>query len=48
VALLALVLFPFVWLIALPFRLLGIAVEGVFALMKALLFLPARIFGYRG
>ena len=48
VALLALVLFPFVWLIALPFRLLGIAVEGVFALMKALLFLPARILGHRG
>jgi hypothetical protein len=48
VALLALVLFPIVWLIALPFRLLGVAVEGVFALLKALLFLPARIFGYRG
>jgi hypothetical protein len=48
VALLALVLFPLVWLIALPFQLLGIAVEGVFALMKALLFLPARILGYRG
>jgi hypothetical protein len=48
VALLALVLFPFVWLIALPFRLLGIAVEGVFALLKALLFLPARILGHRG
>jgi hypothetical protein len=48
VALLALLLFPLVWLIALPFRLLGIAVEGVFALMKALLFLPARILGHRG
>jgi hypothetical protein len=48
VALLALVLFPLVWLIALPLRLLGIAVEGVFALMKALLFLPARILGHRG
>lgn len=48
VALLALVLFPIVWLVALPFRLLGIAVEGVFALLKALLFLPARILGYRG
>jgi hypothetical protein len=47
VALLALVLFPIVWLLALPFRLLGIAVEGVFALMKALLLLPARILGYR-
>jgi hypothetical protein len=48
VALLALLLFPLVWLIALPFRLLGIAVEGVFALMKALLFLPARVLGHRG
>jgi hypothetical protein len=48
VALLALVLFPIVWLVALPFRLLGIAVEGVFALLKALLFLPARILGHRG
>jgi hypothetical protein len=48
VALLALVLLPIVWLIALPFRLIGVAVEGVFALMKALLFLPARILGYRG
>jgi hypothetical protein len=42
-ALLALVLWPFVWLIALPFRLLGIAVDGVFAFLRALLTLPARI-----
>ena len=48
VALLALVLFPIVWLVALPFRLLGIAVEGVFALLKDLLFLPSRILGHRG
>jgi hypothetical protein len=48
VALLALLLFPFVWLIALPFRLLGIAVEGVFALLRAILFLPARLLGHRG
>lgn len=41
-ALLALVLWPIVWLLTLPFRLLGIAVEGVFALLRALLFLPAR------
>lgn len=46
-ALLALLLYPLVWLIALPFRLIGISVEAVFALLKALLFLPARIFGYR-
>jgi hypothetical protein len=42
-ALLALVLYPLVWLISLPFRLLGIAVGGVFELLRALLTLPARI-----
>jgi hypothetical protein len=42
-ALLALVLYPMVWLLLLPFRLLGMAVEGVFSFLKALLFLPARI-----
>ncbi len=42
-ALLALVLWPVVWLLTLPFRLLGVAVEGVFALLRALLFLPARV-----
>jgi len=42
-ALLALVLYPIVWLILLPFKLLGVAVEGVFELLKALLFLPARV-----
>jgi hypothetical protein len=42
-ALLALVLYPLVWLILLPFRLVGIAVEGVLELIKALLLLPARI-----
>jgi hypothetical protein len=42
-ALLALVLYPFVWLILLPFRLLGIAVGGVLALVKAVIFLPARL-----
>jgi hypothetical protein len=47
VALLALVLWPIVWLLTLPFRLLGIAVEGVFALLRALLFLPARVIGGR-
>ena len=48
VALLVLVLFPAVWVLALPFRLVGIAVEAIFALLKALLFLPARILGHRG
>jgi hypothetical protein len=46
-ALIALVLYPFVWLILLPFRLVGIAVDGVFGLLKALLFLPARVLGGR-
>ena len=47
VALLALVLYPFVWLVLLPFRLIGIAVEGVFAFLKAVVFLPARVLGGR-
>lgn len=42
-ALLALVLYPLVWLLALPFRLLGIAVGGVFELLRALIRLPARM-----
>ena len=42
-ALLALVLWPLVWLIALPFRLLGIAVDGVFDFLRAILRLPGRI-----
>jgi len=42
-ALLALVLFPLVWLFTLPFRLVGIAVGGVFELVKALFLLPARL-----
>ena len=48
VALLALVLFPLVWLLTLPFRLVGIAVEAVFAFLRAILFLPARVLGHRG
>ena len=48
VALLALVLWPFVWLVSLPFRLVGITFEALFALLRAVLFLPARILGYRG
>ncbi|MGH8040933.1 MAG: hypothetical protein ACREPN_02690 [Rudaea sp.] len=42
-ALLALILYPFIWLILLPFRLLGMAVEGVFAFLHALIMLPARV-----
>ena len=47
VALLALVLFPFVWLVSLPLRLIGITIEGIFALVRTLLFLPARLLGWR-
>jgi hypothetical protein len=47
VALLAMILFPIVWLISLPLRLIGITVEGIFALVRALLFLPARMLGLR-
>jgi len=44
-ALLALVLYPLVWLLLLPFRLVGIAVEGVFELLRAIILLPARLLG---
>jgi hypothetical protein len=44
-ALLALVLYPLIWLVLLPFRLVGIAVEGVFSLLKAILMLPGRLLG---
>ena len=46
-ALLALVLYPFIWLLLLPFRLVGIAVGGVLELVKAIIFLPARLLGGR-
>jgi hypothetical protein len=42
-ALLALVLYPLVWLLLLPFRLLGIAVDGVLELVRAIILFPARI-----
>jgi hypothetical protein len=42
-ALLALVLYPIVWLLLLPFRLVGIAVGGVFELLAAIITLPARL-----
>ena len=44
-ALLALVLYPLLWLVTLPFRLIGIGVEGVFELLRAIVLLPARILG---
>lgn len=45
VALLALVLYPLVWLLVLPFRLIGISVDAVFALLRAIVMLPARVLG---
>jgi hypothetical protein len=42
-ALLAIVLYPIVWLFLLPFRIVGIAVEGVLELVRAIIFLPARV-----
>jgi hypothetical protein len=42
-ALLALIAYPFVWLILLPFRLLGFAVDAVFGFLHAVLTLPARV-----
>ena len=47
IALLALVLWPLVWLLTLPLRLVGMSLEAVFALVRALLFLPARLLGGR-
>ena len=44
-ALLALVVYPLVWLISLPFRLVGISVAGVFELLRAIVTLPARLLG---
>jgi hypothetical protein len=46
-ALIALVLYPLVWLLLLPFRLVGVAVEGVFELLRAIILLPARVLGGR-
>ena len=46
-ALLALVAWPFVWLVSLPFRLVGITFSALFAFLRALLFLPARVLGGR-
>ena len=42
-ALLALIAYPFVWLISLPFQIIGITLHGVFALLSAILLLPARL-----
>ena len=47
VAVLALVLLPLVWVVSLPLRLVGITFGAVFAFLRALLFLPARVFGWK-
>jgi len=44
---LALVLYPLLWIISLPFRLVGIAVEGVFELLRSIVLLPSRLLGSR-
>jgi len=46
IALLALLLYPVVWLLLLPLRLLGIGVDAVFSLLKAIVMLPARVLGH--
>lgn len=47
VALLALLLYPLVWLLALPFRIIGISVAGVLETVRAIVMLPARVLGGR-
>ena len=47
IALLALLIYPVVWLLLLPFRLLGIGVDAVFSLLKVIVMLPARVLGQR-
>jgi hypothetical protein len=47
IALLALLAYPVVWLLLLPFRLLGIGVDAVFSLLKGIVMLPARVLGQR-
>jgi hypothetical protein len=47
IAILAIVLWPLVWLLTLPFRVVAISFDALFALLRAILFLPARILGYR-
>ena len=44
-ALLALIMYPLVWILLLPFRIVGIAVDGVFGLLRAVVMFPARVVG---
>ena len=46
-AIIALLLWPLIWLVLLPFRLIGITFEALFALLRAILLLPAKVLGYR-
>ena len=47
VAILAIILWPLVWLLSLPFRAVALSFDAIFALLRSILFLPARILGYR-
>lgn len=47
VALVLLILWPFLWLLSIPFRIVGALMEGILALIKSIFLLPARILGYR-
>jgi len=48
VALIVLVLWPMLWLLSIPFRIVGAAMEAIIALIRAILFLPARLLGHKG
>lgn len=47
VAILILILWPFFWLLSIPFRMFGTLMEAILALVKSILFLPARMLGYK-
>ncbi len=47
VAILVLILWPFFWLLSIPFRIVGVAMDALIALVKTILFLPARILGHK-
>jgi hypothetical protein len=48
IAFFVLLLWPVVWLLSIPFQVVAVAMEAILALVKAILFLPARALGYRG
>jgi len=48
IALLLLVLWPILWLLSIPFKIVGVAMRAVLALISTILFLPAKLLGYRG